>query len=291
VASIDRRPTGKWRARWREWPGGPQRSKHFDRKVDAERHLVEVQHGLATGAYITPEAARVTFGAFMNTYLARQPWRASTAGLAAGALSRACASFGDRPLGSVRRGDVQAFISGLDLAPSTVKVVKQHVVSLFEAAVHDQLIARNPARGVKVPEGVKGEVVPPTPADVAALLDVAVPWFRVAVVLGAGLGMRTGEVTGFTADRIDWLGRTVTVDRQWTSRRGVCGFAPPKTAASHRVIPASAWVLDELSTHVGRRHDGFVLAQDGEPIRHGNFNWWWRRARDAAGLERSIRFS
>jgi hypothetical protein len=30
-------------------------------------------------------------------------------------------------------------------------------------------------------------------------------------------------------------------------------------------------------------------AQDGEPIRHGNFNWWWRRARDAAGQERSIR--
>jgi integrase len=80
------------------------------------------------------------------------------------------------------------------------------------------------------------------------------------------------------------------VDRQWTSRRGVCGFAPPKTAASHLVIPASAWVLEELSAHVSRRHDGFVLAQDGEPIRHGNFNWWWRRARDAAGLERSIRF-
>jgi integrase len=102
--------------------------------------------------------------------------------------------------------------------------------------------------------------------------------------------MRTGEVTGLTADRIDWLGRTVIVDRQWTSRRGVFGFAPPKTAASHRVIPASAWVLDELSAHVGRRHDGFVLAQDGEPIRHGNFNWWWRRARNAAGLARSIRF-
>jgi integrase len=122
------------------------------------------------------------------------------------------------------------------------------------------------------------------------LLDAAAPWFRIAIVLGAGLGMRTGEVTGLTADRIDWLGRTVMVDRQWTSRRGVFGFAPPKTAASHRVIPASAWVLDELSAHVGRRHDGFVLAQDGEPIRHGNFNWWWRRARNAAGLARSIRF-
>jgi integrase len=40
------------------------------------------------------------------------------------------------------------------------------------------------------------------------LLDAAAPWFRIAIVLGAGLGMRTGEVKGLTADRIDWLGRT-----------------------------------------------------------------------------------
>ena len=40
MASIDKRPDGRWRARWREFPGGPQRTKHFPRKVDAQRHLV-----------------------------------------------------------------------------------------------------------------------------------------------------------------------------------------------------------------------------------------------------------
>lgn len=37
MASIDKRPGGRWRARWREYPGGPQRTKAFIRKVDAER--------------------------------------------------------------------------------------------------------------------------------------------------------------------------------------------------------------------------------------------------------------
>ena len=32
--SIDKRPDGKYRARWREFPNGPQKSKQFDRKVE-----------------------------------------------------------------------------------------------------------------------------------------------------------------------------------------------------------------------------------------------------------------
>ena len=73
MASVDRRANGRWRARWREYPGGPQRAKHFDRKLDAERFLVAIQHRLLTGAYITPEAARVTFDAYSREYVERQP--------------------------------------------------------------------------------------------------------------------------------------------------------------------------------------------------------------------------
>lgn len=101
----------------------------------------------------------------------------------------------------------------------------------------------------------------------------------------AGLGLRQSEVSGLTADRIDWLGRTVLIDRQWTSRRGRSEFTPPKTAASHRTIPASQWVLDAPSEHVGRRHDGFVLHRAGTRIGPGLFNGWWVRARENVGLE------
>lgn len=49
MASIDRRRTGKYRARCREYPSGPQKTKLFARKVDAERFLVDVQHRLLSG--------------------------------------------------------------------------------------------------------------------------------------------------------------------------------------------------------------------------------------------------
>lgn len=58
MASIDKQPTGQWWARWREYPGGPQRAQHFARKVDAEQFLVEVQHRLLTGGYTTREPGR-----------------------------------------------------------------------------------------------------------------------------------------------------------------------------------------------------------------------------------------
>lgn len=284
MASVDRRPNGRWRARWREYPGGPQRSKHFARKVDAERHLVDVQHRLLTGAYVAPEASRVTFTAYVEEYLHRQPWRDSTADVAANALAHARRKFGARPLGSIRKSDVQAFVSGLDRAPSTVATVYQHLRALLETAVDDGLIARNPARGVKMPARGEGEVVPPTVEQVDALLDAAPAWFRPAVVLGAGLGLRQAETSGLTADRVLWLERAVRVDRQWLSHRGMAEFGPPKSTSSNRTIPASTWVLDELGRHVGRRHKGFVLHRDGEPVAYNTFGRAWRKAVLGAGL-------
>jgi hypothetical protein len=51
MASIEKRPDGRYRARWREYPGGPLAGKHFDRKADAERFLDRVRGDLARGDY------------------------------------------------------------------------------------------------------------------------------------------------------------------------------------------------------------------------------------------------
>lgn len=263
MASIDKRPNGKYRARWREYPGGPQRTKSFARKLDAERHLIDVQHRLLSGTYVAPEHARMTLRAYVAEHLARQPWRAATADVGSRALAHAVRVLGDRPIGSIRKSDVQAFVSGLGLSPATVATTFQHLRALLEAAIDDGLIARNPARGVKLPARGEGEDVPPTDEQVEQLLRNAPAWFRPAVVLGAGLGLRQAETSGLTADRVLWLERAVRVDRQWLSHRGLAEFGPPKSASSSRTIPASAWVLDELAAHVGRRHEGFVAAPLG----------------------------
>jgi hypothetical protein len=47
VASIDKRPDGHYRARWREYAGGPQKTRQFSRKIDAQRFLDGIRGDLA----------------------------------------------------------------------------------------------------------------------------------------------------------------------------------------------------------------------------------------------------
>lgn len=63
MASVKRRPDGKWRARYRS-PDGREHARHFDRKVDAEQWLVSVEHRKLTGEYVDPNAGRVTVEAY-----------------------------------------------------------------------------------------------------------------------------------------------------------------------------------------------------------------------------------
>lgn len=289
MASVERRGDGQWRARWREYPGGPQRSKHFGRKVDAERHLVTVQHDMLTGAYVDPTKARTTVEGFYGVWEARQPWRPATrASVRSVVEQHVLPSLGGRPLGTVRRGDVEAWAAGLPVAARTAGLAVQYLGTLYEAAVADGLVARNPVRGAKRPRVDAAPVVPFSAEDITALRSAAPGWFRVAFTLGGACGLRQGETTGLSVDRIDFLRRQLVVDRQLvTPEAGEPAFAPLKTTRSYRTVPLADVAVAELAAHIeayGTGDDGVVLHEDGRPLRRQRFGAVWRRLRARAGL-------
>ena len=49
---VEKRTTGRWRARYRG-PDGRERSKTFDRRVDADRWLAGVSFAIARGVGLT----------------------------------------------------------------------------------------------------------------------------------------------------------------------------------------------------------------------------------------------
>jgi hypothetical protein len=57
---IERRPNGRWRARYRD-PDGRPRSQTFDRKGDAERFLQRNGTAIQRGEWIDPHLRRVLF--------------------------------------------------------------------------------------------------------------------------------------------------------------------------------------------------------------------------------------
>lgn len=295
--SIDKRPDGRYRARWREYPGGPQRSKHFGRKLDAERHLAEVRTQIARGTYLTGEQLRVTLGRYAAEHIERQVWRERTRELAVLALGRARAHFGeDRPLTSIRRGDVEAWVSKLtgELAASTVRVTFQHFRTLIRAAMADGLIVVDPTLRVRMPARPSSELVIPTPEQVGALLEGAAPEFRAAIVLGAHVGLRAGEAQGLFVSDVNFMRGVVHVRRQLDGRTGRMTLGDVKTSAGRRAVPVPPEVVHALSEHVrqfGAGRDGVLLHREGEYLSDNQFNWSWRRAQRGAGVpEGSIRF-
>lgn len=292
MASIDRRPNGRYRARWREYPGGPQRTRNFDRKVDAQRFLDGVKGDLLRGSYIDPANARMPFRQYAEEWRKGQVHRPSTAEQCEIYLRKhAYPTLGSRSLGAIRRSEVQAWVKSMSatLAPSSVEVAYRWVATVFRSAVSDRLIPASPCIRISLPKKENGEIVPLEVEAVHAMANEILPRYRATVVLAAGAGLRQGEVLGLTVDRIDFLRKQIRVDRQLvTMTKSAPQFGPPKTQAGYRTIPVPESLTDELASHIatfGPGPDGLVFTNTfGRPIRRQTYNEAWHRAAGPAGM-------
>lgn len=75
--------------------------------------------------------------------------------------------------------------------------------------------------------------------------------FSVIVPLGAGLGLRQGEILGLSIDDVDREDLVVNVQRQIRIVGRTLVFAPPKRGKT-RTVPASAGLLAAIEDHDGR---------------------------------------
>ena len=154
----------RYRARYID-PTGRERSKTFDRVVDADRFVATVETDKLRGTYVDPSAGRVTFRAYAERWRKAQRHRPGTEALYERVLRlHAYPVLGDRGLASVRHSDAQAFITGLSraLAPNTARQVHAIVRTIFRAAVHDAVLPASPIRQDQARPGPPG---PGRPAD------------------------------------------------------------------------------------------------------------------------------
>jgi integrase len=289
MPSIEKRSDGSWRARWRESPGGPQRAKHFDRKIDAERFLDGVRGDLARGVYIDPDAGKTTFKEYAEAWRIAQVHRASTATSVEQQLRlHVYPTIGERRLSSVRPSDIQALVRGLGevLAPGTVEAVYGRVAAVFNAAVRDRLIASSPCVEVKRPRPAPASTLEVlTTEQVLTLADAVPDRYHALIITAAGIGLRPGELFGLTVDRVDFLRKHVRVDRQLVRIRGAgVELGPLKTSSSYRSVPLPRTVGDALAAHLARwpAHVelGLVFTNERDaPIQQYPFSALWARVR------------
>ncbi len=292
MASIKRRPDGRWRARYRD-DRGHEHSKHFDRKIDGETWLAAQTIAVATGAHVVPRLSRITVQAFYDDWSRRQVWASGTR--TAMDLAMRSSGLGGYQLGQVSHSHIEAWIKRMadqPLAPGTIKTRYNNVRGVFRAAVRDRLIARDPTEAVRLPRQRRADASMTIPSieEVGALVTAADDSFRAFVALCAFAGLRLGEAAAVQVADIDFLRRQLTVARQ-VQRAGdrQVEIKAPKYG-SERVI----YLPDELTTllgqHVeahtfGRAADRWLFqGEPGDPPHQNTVGYWWRKANTAAGV-------
>lgn len=224
---------------------------------------------------------------------------------------------GDVPLGQVRASHIRNWVKDRadELAPSTLAVVYANLASMFNAAVIDRDIGVSPCQGIRLPGVDRHPHFIPTEGQVHALAEGLPARYAPTVYVGAGCGLRGGEILGLELDAVDWLRREIDVSQQLKVVSGRKPYlARPKTKTSMRTVempkitaaaltehvarfpPVEVEVEDETTSRKPRTRKAKLLftwagisgtlgsGGDLSPIHRASWSHAWAPAREAAGI-------
>ncbi|GAA0835610.1 tyrosine-type recombinase/integrase [Streptosporangium amethystogenes subsp. fukuiense] len=303
------RPTYGYKVPYRD-ANGKQTSETFTNLRDAKAFRDKIRSKKHEGLVFDVKAGRVSFQSYAEQWLGNKEAvkKIGTANQYRSHLTNHAAPFfGGKRMNSVLPSDVQTWVTWLKarqkLAPSTIETVYNIVASLFRTAVRDKVLAESPCIGIELPKKDDRKAVPLTPEQVHAVAETIVSHYRAMAILAAGTGLRQGECFGLTVDRVDFLRKTLTVDRQIV-QGGM--FDTPKTKASTRTIPLPDTVISALAQHLadypaedrevtwadGRKEVVRLIftSSRGNSLRRNTFNPAWQRATHASGLAEGTGF-
>jgi integrase len=226
----------------------------FERKADADRYDANARADLSRGQYIDPRDGRITVRAWAGIYRETQLHRPSTAEYVERSMRvHILPILGHMHLAQVQPSHIKAWVKNRSeqLSPSTLRVVYTHLWGMFAAAVADKKIAGTPCVGIRLPAVPDPEHFIPSPDQVHAVAEAVPAYYRAAVYVAAGCGLRRGEVFGLEVADVDFLGRELHVRRQLSEAANVRPYLGElKTKTSSRTVELGAIVANALAQHI-----------------------------------------
>ena len=253
MASVSSRSTERrgrvWDVRYRD-AAGRQRSKTFERKVDAVKFAEAVE--------ASKDDRNATVGALAELLHSSKDLRPTSTLRERTTLDRqVLPRWGRVRVRDVAHLDVVAWVVELDgqgLSPSTIRKARGMLSEVMSLAVRQRIIDSNPVDGVRVKGGARRR--DPRPLEVGELEDLiaylegdavpvadgvaraSVPRPDVAeLVLAAALtGMRQGELLALRWGDVDVVRGVVNVSRSVSNLGGRLTVGPTKSARA-RFVP------------------------------------------------------
>jgi integrase len=175
--------------------------------------------------------------------------------------------FGDRKINTIKPSDCRVWFARYsERSAKTLRDYASVVSGIFQEAIYDEAITKNPADFLRVPKLCKRNVQPFSSQEVKMIFDaVPIGKFRSYLFIAFYTGMRSGEIMALKKTDIDFENRLIHVSRS----RGRFGESSPKTQNGFRLVP----ILDELLPVLKDLYDShdkeyLFITRSGQPYKH-----------------------
>lgn len=282
---VRKLPSGRYQARY-PGPDGTDRpaDETFSSKAAAERWLTLKEAEILRGEWVDPQAGEILVESYAATWIEERPGLRPRTVRLYGYLLRAHVTphfqgitIGAVTLARVRRWRKTLLDSGV--SPVTTAKAYRFLRAVFNTAVEDELIRRNPCRVKGADKEDSPERAVLTVEQVYLLADAIGPRYRALVLLAAFASLRWAELAALRPEDINLGAHTVRVTRQIDyPPGGGHSFGPPKSRAGRRVVTFPILIEPDLREHLDALHESAELiftSPEGDPLRHSN---WYRRA-------------
>jgi len=113
------------------------------------------------------------------------------------------AKFKDRNIDTFKVSELKTWVYSLGVSPKQTKSIVSIFRMIFQEAIYDEAIEKNPFTHIKLPKLIKYEPKPFSRKEVSILINNADGWFKNLLVLLFMTGMRIGEAIALDWDDID----------------------------------------------------------------------------------------
>lgn len=279
--------SGKWYRVLYKKPNNTQGQKRgFKLKRDAQAFLDGVEVSKRSGQFIAPSDGRITVETLGAEWLAahKHTVKPSTFHSDDSAWrTHVRPMWGDRPVSSLRRTEIKAWVASLSesRSPTTVSRCLGVLSGILHDAAEDKRIASNPAEGVKIARKTSRPRAYLTHSQVEALaLESKYPDF---VRFLAYTGLRWGEATGLRVGHVDQSARRVLIVENAVNVNGKMVIGTPKTHESRSVVYPAFLAPAVESACAGKESHSLLWGNGASYLRPGNaVSGWFGAARKRA---------
>jgi len=190
--------------------------------------------------------------------------------------SRITPYFQELEIKTIKPSDIKKWLYKID--DVGVKSKKHYIgvlSGIFQEALYDDVISKNPVKQIRLPKYKRPEISPFSADEVFKILNYAKNYnYKHYLAIAFYTGMRSGEIIALKKSDINFDTNMISVSRS----RGIFGESTPKTSYSVRQIPIlnilRPYLLDICNSH---DYDYLFITQYNKPYRDNNvftYKFW-----------------